>query len=117
MKQSSTTLSGRISKNYQVPPGSRIVLEPGAVFGGEDVGGQILYNNSDESMSFTINDGSLELAKISSARFVNMKVLSENDFLTPIVPLSEFVLRDGEEVSISGDSQECTLHVPLISTT
>ena len=115
MKQLSISLSGRIDKNYQVPPNSRIVLERGAVFNGEDVGGQILYNNSGTPMSFTINDGEIELTKMSNSGFIKIQALSEKDFSTLIVPLSKFVVE--EEVALSGDSQECTLHVPLISTT
>ena len=54
VKQVSVLLSGRIGKNYQIPPNSRIVLEQGAAFSREDVGGQILYNNSSTSMYFTM---------------------------------------------------------------
>lgn len=115
MKQSSISLSGRIDKNYQVPPNSRIVLEHGAVFNGEDVGGQILYNNSDKSVSFIINDGELELTnKILFIRTTELTPPSKEDFLSAVVPLSKFVQGDVEEASLTGDSSECTLHVPLI---
>lgn len=60
----SLSLNGKISENYQIPPGVRITLEAGVTFKGVDVGEQIVYNDDCVVNTFTL-DTSEELQLIS----------------------------------------------------
>lgn len=55
-------LSGVIDEHFRINPGNRILLEEGATFKGEQVGGQILYNDEYVVKIFSLSaSGELEL--------------------------------------------------------